>query len=108
MSCRLQADVGRNTHVVARGTIHLPVVQGGTIHSRPMPPDHARVMVDAIEDADFLELPLHVPNDEQLTLGSVLGSFTAWPMSKILIGSVEVYCYYNFLYFLICIYMIEL
>ena len=75
---------------MARWTIHVPVVQGGTIHCRPMPPDHARVMVDAIEDADFLELPLHVPNDEQLTLGSVLGSFTAWPMSKILIGSVEV------------------
>ena len=75
---------------MARGTIHLPVVQGGTIHSRPMPPDHARVTVDAIEDADFIELPLHVSNDEHFTLGSVLGSFTAWPMSKILIGSVEV------------------
>ena len=108
MSCRLQADVGGNTRVVARGTIHVPVVQGGTIHSRPMPPDHARVMVDAVEDADFLELPLHVPNDEQLTLQSALGSFTAWPMSKILIGPVEVYCYYNFLYFLIYIYTIEL
>jgi len=108
MRCRLLADVGGNTRVVAIATIHLPVVQGGTIHSRPMPPDHARVMVDAIQDADFLELPLHVPNDEQLTLASVLGSFTAWPMSKILTGPDEVYCYYNFLYFLICIYMIEL
>ena len=72
-----------------------------------MPPDHAKVTVDAILDADFLELPLHVPNDDQLTLGTALGSFTAWPMSKILVG-VEVYCYYNFLYFLICIYIIEL
>ena len=93
---------------MARGTIHVPVVQGGTIHSTPMPPDHARVSVDAIEDADFIELPLPVPNGEQLTLGSVLGSFTPWSMSMILIGSVEVYCYYKFLYFLICIYMIEL
>jgi hypothetical protein len=73
-----------------------------------MPPDHARVTVDAVLDADFLELPLHVPNDDQLTLQSALGSFTAWPMSKIVIGPVEVYSYYNFLYFLICIYTIEL
>ena len=93
---------------MAVGTIRVLVVQGGTIHSKPMPPDHARVTVDAIQDADFIELPLHLPNGEQLTLGSVLGSYTAWPMSMILTGSVEVYCYYKFLYFLICIYMIEL
>ena len=93
---------------MARGTVRVPVVQGGTIHSRPMPPDHARVTVDAIEDADFIDLPLPVPNGEQLTLGSVLCSFTAWPMPMILIGSVEVYCYYKFLYLLIGIYMIEL
>ena len=72
------------------GTIHVPVVPGGTIHNRPMPPDHARVTVDGVRDADFLELPLPVPNGEQLTLGSVLGSFTAWPMPMILTGSDEV------------------
>ena len=74
----------------------------------PMPPDHARVSVDAIQDAEFIELPLPVPTGEQLTLASVLGSFTAWPMPMILLDSAEVYCYYKFLYFLICIYMIEL
>jgi hypothetical protein len=78
---------------VARGTIHVPVVQGGSIHGRPMPPDHARVTVDGIQDADFVNLPLPVPNGEQLTLASVLGSFTAWPMSMILTGLDEVYCY---------------
>ena len=73
-----------------------------------MPPDHARVSVDGLTDFEFMEIPLPVPNGEQETLGSVLGSFTAWPMPMILIGSAEVYCYYKFLYFLICIYMIEL
>ena len=90
------------------GTIHVPVVSGGTIHSRPMPPDYARVMVDGIKDADFLDLPLPSPNDEQATLQDALGSFTAWPMSMISIGPDEVYYYYKFLYFLISIYMIEL
>jgi hypothetical protein len=94
--------------VVALGTIHVPVVPGGTIHSGPMPPDHARVMVDGIKDADFIDHPLPVPNDEQATLQDALGSFTAWPMSMISIGPDEVYYYYKFLYFLISIYMIEL
>jgi len=93
---------------VAVGTIHVPVVSGGTIHSRLMPPDHARVMVDGISDADFIEHPLPVPNDEQETLKDALGSFTAWPMSMIVIGSDEVYYYYKFLYFRISIYVIEL
>jgi len=93
---------------VARGTISAPVVQGGTLHNRPIPPDFARVTVDGILDGDFIELPLPFPSEEQPTLGSVLGSFTAWPMSMILTGPFEVYCHYNFLNFLICIYMIEL
>ena len=93
---------------MARGTIRVPVVQDRTIHSVPVPPDHARVSMDGLVDFDFMEIPLPVPNGEQTTLGSVLGSFTAWPMSMILIGSAEVYCYYKFLHFLICIYMIEL
>ena len=62
---------------MARGTIHVPVVQGGTIHSTHMPPDHARVTVDAIHDADFIKLSLPVPNGEQQTLASVLGNYTA-------------------------------
>ena len=69
------------------GTIHFPFVTGGTIHSRPMPPDHARVMVDGIKDADFIDLPLPIPNGEQETLKDTLGSFTTWPMSMILIAS---------------------
>ena len=78
---------------MARGTIHVPVAQGGNIHNTPIPLDHARVTVDGIQDAEYVDIPLPVPNDEQLTLGSVLDSFTAWPMSMILIGSDEVYYY---------------
>jgi len=85
--------VDGKTHIVAVGTIRVPVVPGGTIHCKPIPPDHARVTVDGIQDADFIELPLPVPNDDQLTLGSVVGSFTAWPMAMILTGSDEVYYY---------------
>ena len=90
------------------GTIHVPVAPGGTIHGRPMPLDHARVMVDGIFDADFINHPLPVPNGEQETLKDALGSFTAWPMSMIAIGSAEVYYYYKFLYFRISVYVIEL
>ena len=82
---------------MARGTIHVPVAQGGNIHNKPIPLDHARVTVDGIQDAAFIGLPLPVPTDEQPNLGSVVGSFTVWSMPMILTDPVEVYCYYNFL-----------
>ncbi|XP_078174426.1 uncharacterized protein LOC144568070 [Carex rostrata] len=46
ISCKLQAAVNGNTVTVAVGTIHVLVAPGGTIHGRPMPLDHARVIVD--------------------------------------------------------------
>jgi len=73
--------------------MHAPVVPGGTIHTVPMPPDHARVMVDGVVDAEFFGIPLPFPVGEQEVIENVIGSFAAWPMSLILTGLDEVYYY---------------
>jgi hypothetical protein len=86
-------EQGGDKVVVAFGTINVPVVQVGTIHSVPIPPGHARVTVDGVCDAELLTTPLPVPLGEQEILQDALGSFAAWPISMILMLSDEVYHY---------------
>ena len=93
IKCRLMMEKGEDKVVVAHGTMRAPVVPGLTIHTVPMPPDHARVTVDGVVDADFLDTPLPFPIGEHEVIQEVLGSFAAWPMSLILTGLDEVYYY---------------
>lgn len=82
---------------VASGTINVPVNCEETIHTRPLPPDHARVMVDEVVPGEE-NTSLPVPHEDMPTIISAVGSSTAWPMDLISIDQVKnAYYYYNFL-----------
>jgi len=96
--CKLFVDRDGKKIAVASGTIILPVNPDETIHTRPLPHDHAKVTVDEFVPGEE-DTPLPVPNDELTTIISVVGSSTAWPMGMIAIDQVKIVCYYyNFLY----------
>ena len=73
---------------VAVGTIYASTV----IHSRPVPPGHARVMVDDYA-TDEDETPVPVPNDEVTTIRLARSSFTAWPKDMISLDEVKMLAY---------------
>jgi hypothetical protein len=87
-SCRLHLVRDGQKIEVAVGTIYA----GTVIHGRPVPPGHARVMVDDYAAGED-ETLVPVPNDEVATLRLARSSFTAWPKDMISLDEVKMLAY---------------
>ena len=49
-----------------------------TLHNRPLPFDHVKVMVDFTSEEDAL-LPVPIEDAEIMIVGQALGTYVAWP-----------------------------
>ena len=72
-----------------------------TIHNKPIPPNHAKVAIEVVEESDAL---LPVPNeaDDASLVGNALGTFVAWPIELIIVDSIVCHSMFFMILFNIC------
>ena len=71
--------------IVAIGKV-INTAGANTIHNMVIPPNHARVAIEVVNERDAI-LPVPNPSADMMVINEAVGSYVAWPIELIILDN---------------------